>query len=166
MGILDQHQDKWTPVTETGCYLWLGATRGKKSDPRGSLSKDGRMYTVARLICEELYGPAPTPKHQAAHATPSGCIGGLCVNGAHIRWATPSENRQDIPQEIRQRSQAKAVEVATAERLGPRYAAQIAGEKTYIPDRLCMRGHLTLRRVANGECIACKQEMRREGKWK
>jgi hypothetical protein len=94
---LDRHLDKWTPEPNTGCWIWTGSIKGAR-DPRPELRMGSRTATklVARLICEEAFGPPPTLRHQAAHA-PQGCIGGLCVAPHHLRWATQTENQQDIP---------------------------------------------------------------------
>jgi hypothetical protein len=54
---------------------------------------NGRTYRVGRLLCELLYGPAPSPKHHAAHSCGRGQDG--CVHPKHIRWATPKENMAD-----------------------------------------------------------------------
>ncbi|TIU63891.1 MAG: hypothetical protein E5W25_23745 [Mesorhizobium sp.] len=62
-------------------------------------SKDGHGYAmlgdqaVPRLICEEAHGPAPTPKHQAAHSCGHGHM--ACVTKGHLRWATRTENEAD-----------------------------------------------------------------------
>jgi len=102
MGVLDDHAEKWC-VAPNGCWVWTGAVSGSGQQravvglPRllvGGFRQ--KNVGVARLVCEEVYGPPPTPKHHAAHATPNGCIGGVCVSPHHIRWATPSENQQDI----------------------------------------------------------------------
>lgn len=49
---------------------------------------------VCRLICEELYGPAPSPAHQAVHSCGNGHL--ACVTPKHLRWATTVENRADM----------------------------------------------------------------------
>lgn len=155
MNILEQHADKWIPVTETGCYIWLGTLAGGRPFIRlGSREKQ----KVSRLVCAEIYGPAPTPKHEAAHATPRGCIGGLCVNGDHLRWATRSENEMDKPEDVRRRVTDKARTAMVANLQGPRHAAKMAGEKYYIPDKPCVRGHTTSRLTTRGGCISCAQE--------
>lgn len=54
---------------------------------------NGKRWKVGRLLCEMLYGPAPTPKHHAAHKCGRGQFG--CVHPKHVRWATPKENMQE-----------------------------------------------------------------------
>lgn len=54
---------------------------------------DGRPALATRVICELKHGPAPTPKHQAAHSCGKGHEG--CVNHRHLRWATRKENEMD-----------------------------------------------------------------------
>jgi hypothetical protein len=94
LSILEQHADKWIPEPNTGCLIWIGATGG--SDRRPKVTVDGKQQYVSRLVCEETLGPPPGPWHQAAHATPQGCIGGDCVNPNHLRWATKVENEGDV----------------------------------------------------------------------
>lgn len=72
------------------CLIW---PYGK--DRRGYAQtnlKDKRGY-VSRLVCEEEYGPPPSPEHQAAHSCGNGHLG--CVAKRHLRWATPVENSAD-----------------------------------------------------------------------
>lgn len=54
---------------------------------------NGRPALATRVICELKHGPAPTPKHQAAHSCGKGHEG--CVNHRHLRWATRKENETD-----------------------------------------------------------------------
>ena len=98
--ILEHHAAKWLPEPNTGCFIWIGGLTGGPW-PRPSAGYKGKIVTVTRVVCEEANGPPPTPKHQAAHNTPNGCIGGLCVNGGHLRWATNLENSADIPPALR-----------------------------------------------------------------
>jgi hypothetical protein len=98
--ILDLHGDKWSPEPNTGCYVWTGALAGEKAN-RPILRIAGKNKAVSRLVCEEMHGPPPTLTHEAAHATLNGCIGSICVNGAHIRWATKLENEGDKTIEVR-----------------------------------------------------------------
>jgi hypothetical protein len=49
--------------------------------------------TAHRVICEKVYGPPPTPDHEAAHSCGKGKSG--CINRRHLRWATHTENQHD-----------------------------------------------------------------------
>jgi hypothetical protein len=46
-----------------------------------------------RIVCKKAYGPAPSPKHDAAHSCRGGYLG--CINWRHLRWATRKENIAD-----------------------------------------------------------------------
>lgn len=52
-----------------------------------------RQEGVPRVICERLYGPAPTPAHQSAHLCGRGHLG--CVTPGHLVWKTPRGNQHD-----------------------------------------------------------------------
>ena len=112
MGILERHADKWEP-TAYGCWVWTGAVSGAPGlRPQVRIGgRKGKTEYVARLVCEEIYGSAPL-LHEAAHATRSGCIGGLCVAPHHLRWATSRENSQDIPPEVRTEASRKGAVTA------------------------------------------------------
>lgn len=53
----------------------------------------GRKMLGTRAMCEAAHGPAPTPKHEAAHNCGKGHLG--CCNPKHLRWATHYDNHQD-----------------------------------------------------------------------
>lgn len=53
----------------------------------------GGSNLATRYVCERASGPAPTPKHEAAHSCGNGSLG--CVNPNHLRWATRAENQAD-----------------------------------------------------------------------
>jgi hypothetical protein len=48
---------------------------------------------VSRYMCEKIYGPLPSPIHQAAHSCGKGHLG--CVNPHHLEWKTPAGNAAD-----------------------------------------------------------------------
>jgi hypothetical protein len=50
-----------------------------------------KHIAVHRFMCEYKHGPAPSPKHHAAHSCGRGHEG--CVNPRHIAWKTISENQ-------------------------------------------------------------------------
>ena len=59
----------------------------------GTVKRDGRMQGVHCIMCEFKHGPAPTPRHDAAHSCGNGHLS--CVNPNHVRWATRSGNLMD-----------------------------------------------------------------------
>ena len=74
----------------TQCIVVPGiTTRPKYTDPDTK-----KTVRAARAVCEAVHGPPPTPKHQTAHA-PGVCHNMLCINPAHLRWATREENQAD-----------------------------------------------------------------------
>lgn len=72
------------------CLPWPYA---RDSNGYGQVRLDGKAHYVTRLICEAVYGPPPSPKHQAAHNCGKGHEG-RC-NPEHLRWATVQENHLD-----------------------------------------------------------------------
>jgi len=146
MSLLGRHVAKWMPEPNTGCFIWLAGCSG-----------NGRPYvkgvSVARRVCEETYGPPPAPNLDAAHNTPNGCIGGLCVNGSHLRWATRRENQADIPAG-RRLDMSRRTSIAKRDL---RFKALEAGERFYSTGKPCVNGHIGLR-YASGGCKACLRE--------
>jgi hypothetical protein len=70
------------------CVLWPFAVDYKGYAILGRKQKPRR---AGRAICEQTYGPAPSPMHDAAHR----CGVSGCVNPRHLRWATRKENQAD-----------------------------------------------------------------------
>lgn len=71
------------------CLIW---PYGSTSNGRGIIAVgDGKSAIVSRRVCEAVHGPAPSPRHEAAHS----CGDGRCVNPRHLRWATHVENMAD-----------------------------------------------------------------------
>lgn len=80
---IDDHKDH----SGNECLEWpFSTTRGY-----GSMIENGKTVYIHRMYCERRNGPAPSPKHQAAHS----CGNRKCVNPDHIRWATRRENEAD-----------------------------------------------------------------------
>lgn len=153
---LERHADKWVPEPNTGCFIWMGGRSGNQMAATLSVWK-GRQIRVARRVCEEVYGPPPTSQHQTAHATPNGCIGQLCVNWAHLRWATPLENARDIPfEKLSSRPQTQA----NFRPPSLRAKARSEGLKFYDTSKPCVNGHYSVRRVRNKGCLACEKMAR------
>ena len=153
--LLDHHSDKWTPLPN-GCWIWTAAINNARR-PMVGVGPHG-VKLVSRVVCEEAHGPPPSPKHQAAHATLSGCFGDLCVAPHHLRWATNRENQADIPaakrsERSRQGNLSKTPESRTRMRK-ERHEALLAGEAVYYPSKPCKRGHMGPNRL-KGDCIQC-----------
>lgn len=88
-------------VEETGCWTW---TASRNRDGYGMFAVSGAkrwtMVAAHRLACESAHGPAPTPDSVAMHL----CDQPGCVNPAHLRWGTQSENISDAYAKGRKRS--------------------------------------------------------------
>lgn len=161
MSILDHHTDKWRLKLDTGCYLWTGAlSRGRSDTP--SAGWNGKIVRVARIVCEEMYGPPPSSKHHAAHDTRNGCIGSLCVAPEHIRWATARENAADIPAKVRsdriRRGAASMTFEVRKERAQKMLLARLAKETSESKREAALRGWATRRKI--GCCNAPRTDLR------
>jgi hypothetical protein len=71
------------------CLTWPYATN---SAGYAHMYVDGRTQLISRLICSEVYGPAP-PNHEAAHECGKGHL--ACVAKRHLSWKTPVSNAAD-----------------------------------------------------------------------
>lgn len=77
------------------CLVWPFSFSGKGYNSGGGYPtfSDGRATRIGahRLLCELRHGPAPSPRHEAAHS----CGNSRCVNPHHVSWKTPEENAAD-----------------------------------------------------------------------
>jgi hypothetical protein len=71
------------------CLIWPYNT----VNGYGSMWHYGRTRNVSRVLCEDVHGPAPTPKHEGAHSCGKGHLG--CVAKRHLSWKTQKENQAD-----------------------------------------------------------------------
>lgn len=72
------------------CLIWPYA---RNSNGYGHLCVDGRVRNAHREVCKRVHGPAPTPKHEAAHSCGKGHEG--CVTKGHLSWKTKQQNQAD-----------------------------------------------------------------------
>ena len=72
------------------CLFW---PFNKTSDGYGRIGIGGERVAVHRHVCEEVDGPPPTEKHEAAHSCGNGHL--ACVNPHHLSWKTRAENFAD-----------------------------------------------------------------------
>lgn len=70
------------------CHDWPFAKVGKGY---AIIVINGNNVSVARLVCERVYGPPLTPKAESAHS----CKNPSCINKLHLRWATHKDNMND-----------------------------------------------------------------------
>lgn len=71
--------------------MWPFSTDGRGyGDYNKSHYGEGKVH---RIMCAFRNGPAPTPKHEAAHECGNGHKG--CVNPNHLVWKTREENQAD-----------------------------------------------------------------------
>lgn len=82
--------DAVLPYRGRKCLIWPYA---RTPDGYGQIKIDGKMKSVHRLVCAEVYGPPTTPDHLAAHNCGLGHTG--CCASTHVRWATHAENVAD-----------------------------------------------------------------------
>lgn len=81
-------RDVVLPFNGEGCLRWPYSS---DSTGRPQITRHGKNATLARVICEEIYGPPSRPGLHAAH----NCGNGHCINPTHLRWASPEENEAD-----------------------------------------------------------------------
>ena len=83
-------QKKFVPVTESGCWIWLGASNGRYGiiwNPR-----NGKKYTMAHRVSYEMHKGQIPDEMLVCHT----CDVGLCVNPDHLFLGTQVDNMQDM----------------------------------------------------------------------
>jgi hypothetical protein len=79
------------PYRGTECLIWPFSKRGTTG--YAQMLVNGKNITVSRFVCETVWGPPPTPDHEAAHSCGRGGDG--CIAATHLRWLLHIENMQE-----------------------------------------------------------------------
>lgn len=81
-------QEKSIPVTECGCWLWLGA---RFNHGYGQMRVNGKLELAHRISYRAFQGPFDERLH-ILHS----CDNVACVNPSHLRPGTHVENMRDM----------------------------------------------------------------------
>ena len=83
---------------EGDCWTWTGPVRRHGGGdrpaitmrvPGGGGATKPKRYNAARVMCEQVHGPAPGPEYEASHL----CLDNwLCLCPDHVLWETKKEN--------------------------------------------------------------------------
>lgn len=79
---------------EADCWTWTGAVRRHGGGHRPAITvwvpgSHPRRLNAARVMCEVIHGPPPTPLHEASHLCQDNW---LCICPDHVLWETKREN--------------------------------------------------------------------------
>lgn len=85
VSLWDRFHQKAMPVTESGCWIWIGAT-----SRYGSIRVDGKMKLAHRIAWALYKSPAPDDLEVCHH-----CDVPLCVNPNHLFLGSHKENCTD-----------------------------------------------------------------------
>ena len=96
--ILDRFTERCVPVTESGCWIWIGSLN---TGGYGSIRIAGRMKTAHRLSWEIHNGPIPPGDHQGATSVCHTCDEPSCVNPDHLFLGSHKQNMRDMARKKR-----------------------------------------------------------------
>lgn len=83
--VLERIYEKIEPVPESGCWIWLGATKGEEEYGRIYIGK--QRFTLHKLMYELLVGPVPD-----GLVLDHLCRVRCCINPYHLEPVTDAVN--------------------------------------------------------------------------
>ena len=92
--------EKWEPVTETGCWIWTARVAGgSASGMQYGYISDGRKQLRAHRVSYEIH-KGKIPDNLFVRHT---CDTPVCVNPAHLELGTHQDNMNDMAQRGRRK---------------------------------------------------------------
>ena len=91
--LLERIADLSMPEPNSGCWIWIGAVKGRDKDHEyGMMMVDGRPRSAHRMACEAVRGPI-SDELVVDHL----CRNSICVNPDHLEPVTLSQNQLRSP---------------------------------------------------------------------
>jgi hypothetical protein len=92
LSVRERFDESYVPVTESGCWIWLGKTGGKANGRfmYGKIYMDGK-YRPAHRVSYQLHNGPLSDDDVVMHL----CDTTLCVNPRHLRKGTQGDNVRD-----------------------------------------------------------------------
>ena len=100
MSIESRFNDKWEPVTETGCWLWTGAL---STQGYARINYKGKNTFAHRLSWEIHNGPIPVTDSYHGICVLHKCDTPVCVNPKHLFLGSHRINMEDMKDKGRSR---------------------------------------------------------------
>lgn len=92
---LERFEDKFIPVTESGCWIWLGAGQDRYGSfyfPSYPVKMSKDMVSAHKAAMYLYKGIVPQSNEVLLHS----CDNGFCCNPDHLKLGTQAENMADM----------------------------------------------------------------------
>lgn len=97
---LERFEDKYTPVTESGCWIWLGAGQDRYGSfyfPSYPVKMSKDMVSAHKAAMYLYKDVVPGAGEVLLHS----CDNGFCCNPDHLKLGTQLENMEDMAKKRR-----------------------------------------------------------------